>query len=141
MEDVLDQTGQLEVVPDERGILRNRIGRHRPAVHPRVNDGRPRKQTIPKLYHEAAGGGSDRHHQVRLPFRQPLEQELDEHFFHVRLPVASHVQGDLVKINALPHLLGQRGFERGRVGRERWRAAPEGMHHEDALRACGIGGV
>ncbi|MGH7844498.1 MAG: hypothetical protein ACREQW_04915, partial [Candidatus Binatia bacterium] len=59
---------------------------------------------------------------------------------HVRLRVASHVQGNLVEINALPHLQGQRGFERGRVGRERGRAALEGMNHENAL-GLGIGGV
>ena len=66
-------------------------------------------------------------------------QELDEHFFHVRLRVASHVQGNLVEINALPHLLGQRGFERGRVGRERWRTAPEGVNDENAFNLLFLG--
>ena len=99
------------------------------------------KKTIPILGHETARRRSDRHYQIRIPFPQALEQKLDERLFHVRLGVARHVQRHLVEIDSLPHLLGKRGLERGRVGRERGRGAPEGMDHENALCSLAIGGV
>src|SRR5213078_4286775 len=46
LEDVLDQIGELEVFSDERGIFLETVGRQRPPVHPGVNDGCLRKQTI-----------------------------------------------------------------------------------------------
>ena len=65
--------------------------------------------------------------------RQALEQKLDERLFHVRLGVACHVQGYLVEVDALAHLLGQGGLEGGRVGGERRRGAAKGMDHENTL--------
>ena len=100
-----------------------------------------RKKTIPILGHETARRRSDRHYQIRIPFRQALEQKLDERLFHVRLRVARHVQRHLVEIDTLPHLLRERGLERGRVGRERRRGAAEGMDHENALGGPVVGGL
>ena len=105
LENVLDQFSKIEIFPNEGGIL-ERPGRQRPLVHPGVNDRRLRKQSIPISRHKAAGGRSDRYHQVRMPFRQAFEQKLDERFFHVRLRVARHVQRHFIKIDSVSQLTG-----------------------------------
>jgi hypothetical protein len=94
---------------------------------------------IPILDYELTGRRSDRHHQVRLPCRQPREQKLDKRLFEVWLSVAGDVQRNLVNVDALPELLSQCGLERGRLRRERRSSAPEGVHDEDAL-GLGAGG-
>ena len=133
LQDVLDQAREVERLADEGGVALERVVRQRAPVHAGVDDGRPWKETVPILHHEAASRRSDRHHQIGLPLRETREQELDERALHVRLRVAGHVQGDLVHVDAPPQLLGQRGLEGGRVRRERGRRAPEGVDDEDAL--------
>jgi hypothetical protein len=102
LKDVLYQPGQVELLADERRVVRERIGGERAPVHSRVDHRRGGEQAAPVLGDEPACRRADGHDQVRLPRRHPLGEELGEGLLHVGLRVARHVERDLVEIHRVP---------------------------------------
>lgn len=139
LEDVLDESLKVKVLADEGGVFLKRPGGQRPLIHAGIENRRLREEAVAELRHKAAGRRSDGDDQVRLPLGKAFAEQIGKGLFHVRLGVSGHVEGELVKVDAFSHFMGEGGLERCGVSGEGRGAAAEGMNDQDAFRSIGGG--